>query len=479
MTMPDTTVHAGQGALGAGFTAYDPVLPPLTAERVPPGDADRGGAGAGGRARGVAAALDLQRHVARAHPARPGRRRLRGHPRQPRHHGPLRSTSTPGHGRPTRRCGRSPPGGSLTYRFTATRAGIWMYHCSTMPMSAHIAAGLVGRGRHRAARTWPPSTACYLLVQSELYLGASTARGTAGEVDATKAQAEHAGRRRLQRHRRSSTTRRPVGPGGGAGALLGARRRTEPCHQLPRRRGAARRRLRRGRLAAPCRVPGRESDACRSPPRRVASSRRPSPSPATTPSSATSWPTPNAGRMARWSCGHDTHQVTQPGKDLLMCSYCGCADLEVVGRFMAEHEHIINHLSALRELAPRRAPSAGGRRPGARGPPDAARRGRGGGTLHRHGSRRALHRPHRHGSAVSTTSSTSCWPASPTARSPSSPASRTPCGTTSTARTTGSSRRRPSTSAGPSGTRWSASPRRQERTDDDKKGERHHNDRCP
>jgi hemerythrin-like domain-containing protein len=32
----------------------------------------------------------------------------------------------------------------------------------------------------------------------------------------------------------------------------------------------------------------------------------------------------------------------------MMCSYCGCADLEVVGRFMAEHEHIINHLTALR-----------------------------------------------------------------------------------------------------------------------------------
>jgi len=31
-----------------------------------------------------------------------------------------------------------------------------------------------------------------------------------------------------------------------------------------------------------------------------------------------------------------------------MCSYCGCADLEVVGRFMAEHEHIINHLGELR-----------------------------------------------------------------------------------------------------------------------------------
>lgn len=41
-----------------------------------------------------------------------------------------------------------------------------------------------------------------------------------------------------------------------------------------------------------------------------------------------------------------------------MCAYCGCADFEVVGRFMAEHEHIINHLSALRRLARRRAPAA-------------------------------------------------------------------------------------------------------------------------
>lgn len=31
-----------------------------------------------------------------------------------------------------------------------------------------------------------------------------------------------------------------------------------------------------------------------------------------------------------------------------MCSYCGCADFATVGRFMAEHEHIINHLGALR-----------------------------------------------------------------------------------------------------------------------------------
>ena len=36
------------------------------------------------------------------------------------------------------------PGERLTYRFTATRAGIWMYHCSTMPMLRHIGNGMYG-----------------------------------------------------------------------------------------------------------------------------------------------------------------------------------------------------------------------------------------------------------------------------------------------------------------------------------------------
>lgn len=63
------------------------------------------------------------------------------------------------------------PGESLTYVFTATRSGIWMYHCSTMPMSLHIANGMAG-----AVVIDPPDLAPvdreYLLVQSELYLGA-------------------------------------------------------------------------------------------------------------------------------------------------------------------------------------------------------------------------------------------------------------------------------------------------------------------
>jgi len=63
-----------------------------------------------------------------------------------------------------------PPGESLVYRFRATRAGIWMYHCSTRPMSAHIANGLFGAVVIEPRRL-PPVDRSYVLVQSELYLG--------------------------------------------------------------------------------------------------------------------------------------------------------------------------------------------------------------------------------------------------------------------------------------------------------------------
>ncbi len=63
-----------------------------------------------------------------------------------------------------------PPGESLTYRFTATRAGIWMYHCSSMPMSAHIANGLFGAVVIDPPDL-PPVDRSYVLVQSEQYYG--------------------------------------------------------------------------------------------------------------------------------------------------------------------------------------------------------------------------------------------------------------------------------------------------------------------
>lgn len=80
------------------------------------------------------------------------------------------------------------PGKSLVYRFQATRAGIWMYHCSTMPMSGHIANGLFGavviepRGLPKVDRS-------YVLVQSELYLGAQGATADAAKVAAEQADA--------------------------------------------------------------------------------------------------------------------------------------------------------------------------------------------------------------------------------------------------------------------------------------------------
>ncbi|MGW9627767.1 multicopper oxidase domain-containing protein [Microbacterium sp. NPDC055521] len=63
-----------------------------------------------------------------------------------------------------------PPGESLTYTFTATRAGIWMYHCSTMPMTAHIANGMYGAVIIEP-HDLPAVDRSYVLVQGEYYLG--------------------------------------------------------------------------------------------------------------------------------------------------------------------------------------------------------------------------------------------------------------------------------------------------------------------
>ncbi len=84
------------------------------------------------------------------------------------------------------------PGESLVYRFTATRAGIWMYHCSTMPMSSHIAAGMHGAVVIEPEEGLPEVDREYVLVQSEVYLATGTGQGEveAAEVDADAVAAE-------------------------------------------------------------------------------------------------------------------------------------------------------------------------------------------------------------------------------------------------------------------------------------------------
>ncbi|GLZ15736.1 multicopper oxidase [Actinomadura sp. NBRC 104425] len=80
------------------------------------------------------------------------------------------------------------PGERLTYRFRADQAGAWLYHCSTMPMTEHMANGMYG-----AVVIDPPDLPRvdreYILVQGELYTGqigdtARSARLRRGDADA-------------------------------------------------------------------------------------------------------------------------------------------------------------------------------------------------------------------------------------------------------------------------------------------------------
>lgn len=68
------------------------------------------------------------------------------------------------------------PGESLVYTFQVDRAGIWMYHCSTMPMSLHIANGMYG-----AVIVDPPDLDTvdreYVVIQSEQYWSKDPADG--------------------------------------------------------------------------------------------------------------------------------------------------------------------------------------------------------------------------------------------------------------------------------------------------------------
>ena len=87
--------------------------------------------------------------------------------------------------RPTRTIA---PGESLTYQFTAGYAGAWLYHCSTMPMSLHIANGMFG-----AVIIDPPGLPRVdrelLLVQSELYLGKQGGVADEGKIAAERPDA--------------------------------------------------------------------------------------------------------------------------------------------------------------------------------------------------------------------------------------------------------------------------------------------------
>jgi nitrite reductase (NO-forming) len=62
------------------------------------------------------------------------------------------------------------PGKSITFRFTAADPGVYMYHCGTKPVLAHIANGMYGAIVVRPKADLPAVDNEYVLVGSEWYL---------------------------------------------------------------------------------------------------------------------------------------------------------------------------------------------------------------------------------------------------------------------------------------------------------------------
>jgi len=79
------------------------------------------------------------------------------------------------------------PRGSFTFRFEANDPGVFMYHCGTKPVLAHIANGMYGAIVVRP-KDMPPADNEYVLVASEWYMNGSGIE-EAASLDMAKARA--------------------------------------------------------------------------------------------------------------------------------------------------------------------------------------------------------------------------------------------------------------------------------------------------
>jgi nitrite reductase (NO-forming) len=83
------------------------------------------------------------------------------------------------------------PGESLEFSFTASDPGIFMYHCGTKPVLAHIANGMYGAIVVQPKQALPPVDNEYVLVGSEWYLNGDGIEEPAS-LDMAKARARMA-----------------------------------------------------------------------------------------------------------------------------------------------------------------------------------------------------------------------------------------------------------------------------------------------
>jgi nitrite reductase (NO-forming) len=80
------------------------------------------------------------------------------------------------------------PGESFRFRFTASDPGVFMYHCGTKPVLAHIANGMYGAIVVDPAKSLPAADNEYVLVASEWYLNGDGIEAPAS-LDMAKARA--------------------------------------------------------------------------------------------------------------------------------------------------------------------------------------------------------------------------------------------------------------------------------------------------
>ena len=83
------------------------------------------------------------------------------------------------------------PGESIKFRFTASDPGVFMYHCGTKPVLAHIANGMYGAIIVQPKAGLPPVDNEYVLVGSEWYLDGDGIEKPAS-LDMSKARARMA-----------------------------------------------------------------------------------------------------------------------------------------------------------------------------------------------------------------------------------------------------------------------------------------------
>jgi nitrite reductase (NO-forming) len=83
------------------------------------------------------------------------------------------------------------PGEELVYSFTATHAGMWMYHCGTAPALHHIGNGMFGAVIVEPAEGLPPVDRELVFVQSEWYTGPQGEVGDLGKMAAGAPSPDH------------------------------------------------------------------------------------------------------------------------------------------------------------------------------------------------------------------------------------------------------------------------------------------------